>query len=114
VGVNPYCNKWWKVFDFNKADGEEHWSVAQPYSTPEKMKALLDFSKCENAEFAQEVLGSLDGSNLRRADQRIIAIYLVLEAPFSLGRGWLHLPLKDTLRRTIPLVNGSAQPLQHA
>ena len=27
------------------------------------------------------------------------AIYLVIEAAFSSGRGWLCLPLKDTLRR---------------
>ena len=30
------------------------------------------------------------------------AIYLVLQAPFSLGRGWLYLRVQDTLRRTIP------------
>ena len=28
------------------------------------------------------------------------AIYLVVQAPFSLGRGWLYLPLEDTLIRT--------------
>ena len=37
------------------------------------------------------------------------AVYLVLQAPFCLGRGWLYLRLKDTLRRTIALVKGSEQ-----
>ena len=37
------------------------------------------------------------------------ALCFVLETPFSSGRGWLYLPRKDTLRRTIPLVNGSEQ-----
>ena len=38
-----------------------------------------------------------------------VAIYFVLEAPFSLGRGWLYLSLNDTLTRAIPLANGSAE-----
>ena len=37
------------------------------------------------------------------------SIYFVLEAPFSFGRGWLYLPLKDTLTRTIPPVTRSEQ-----
>ena len=38
------------------------------------------------------------------------AIYLLPEGPCSLERGLLYLPQNDTLRRTIPLVNGSEQP----
>ena len=40
------------------------------------------------------------------------AIFLVLEASSCLGHGWLSLPLKDTLRRTIPLVKVAELPSQ--
>ena len=56
---------------------------------------------------------SLQASPALVAPKDHVAMYLVLEAPFYLGRGWLYLPRKDTLRRKIPLVNASEQPLQH-
>ena len=42
------------------------------------------------------------------------AIYLVLETPFFLGHVCVYLPLENTLSRTISVVQGSEQPLQHA
>jgi len=61
--VNPYSNKWSQVFDFNQAEGEEHWSVSEPYNTPEKLKSLLDFKKCANTDFGNEVLESVEGNS---------------------------------------------------
>ena len=46
----------------------------------------------------------------RGGPEHHFSIYLVLEAPFSLRHRWRYLPLEDTLTRTIPLANGSAEP----
>ena len=43
----------------------------------------------------------------------VSAMCLAPGARFSLGCGWLRLPLPDTFRRPVPLLHGSEQPLQH-
>ena len=57
---------------------------------------------------------SFAGSPALGGAKDYFAILSLLEAPFCLGHGWLYLPLEETPRRTIPVIERSEQPLQRA
>ena len=66
------------------------------------------------AGFREAQAGPREHDGLEKgAPKDHFAIYSVLAAPFSLTRRWLYAPLKDTLRRALPLVKGSAHLAQH-
>ncbi|CAD7946349.1 unnamed protein product [Amoebophrya sp. A120] len=63
--INPYSNKWNKIFDFNKKDdGSLNYSLSAAYNASrEKLAELIDFAKCTNTEFRDEIFQFLENPN---------------------------------------------------